>query len=116
MLRICWICAFVLGILVVIIVWPFFQNLWSGSYSGSNAGYNGYDNGWGGYNNSYGGYNSGYGGYNNGYGYNGSGGYGGGYGGYGGGANYGTWGQPTYAISAPPRPRIAPPPCYSPCY
>jgi hypothetical protein len=109
MLRICWICAFVLGILVVIIVWPFFQNLWSGSYSGSNAGYNGYDNGWGGYNNSYGGYNSGYG-------YNGSGGYGGGYGGYGGGANYGTWGQPTYAISAPPRPRIAPVPCYSPCY
>ena len=101
MLRICWICAFVLGILVVIIVWPFFSNLWSGSYSGSNVGYNGYDNGYGGYNNSYG--------------YNGSGGYAGGYGGYGGG---GTWGQPTYAISAPyrPRPPIAPAPCYSPCY
>jgi len=101
MLRICWICAFVLGILVVVIVWPFFSNLWSGSYSGSNAGYNGYDNS--------------YGGYNNGYGYNGSGGYAGGYGGYGGG---GTWGQPTYAISAPyrPRPPIAPVPCYSPCY
>ena len=105
-MRVCWICgatAFVLGILGVIFVWPFLQNLWSGSYSGYNAGYTGYDN-YGGYNGN-GGYSGNYGGYSGDYG--GNGGYGGG---YGGGTTYATWGQPTYY-----RPR-RPPPCYSPCY
>jgi len=101
-MRVCSLCAtlaFLLGVVGVLYLWPLLQDALqpSGSpnYNAGYAGYGGYDNG-------------------------GSGGYGGnaGYGGYDGGPRYGTWGQSTYTVSAPyrPRPRIAPPPCYSPCY
>jgi hypothetical protein len=123
-MRVCSICAtlaFLLGVLVVLYLWPVFnRGLQSSSYRTYNAGYAGS----GGYGGRYGGYRSG------GYGYGSNGGYGGdsGYGQYGGYDGYGgygygggtpgrTWGQPTYAVYAPyqPRPRAAPPPCYSPC-
>jgi hypothetical protein len=106
-MRVCWLCgvtAFVLGLIVVIFVWPFLRDCWSGSYTRYNAGYYG----------NYGGYN-GYSGYSGDYG--GNGGYGGGYGGYGGGYGYG--GGTTYAISGQPAYVTSygrPPPCYSPCY
>ena len=105
--SICATLAFLLAVLVVLYLWPvFYRGLRSGYSPRYDAGY------------------TGYGGYR-GYGGNGSGGYGGydRYGGYGrdgddGGYGGGTWGQPTYAVSAPyrPQPRVAPPPCYSPCY
>jgi hypothetical protein len=125
-MRVCSLCAtlaFLLGLLVVLYLWPvFYRGLRSGYSPRYDAGYTGY----GGYR-GYGG-NGGNGGYrgNGGYDrYGGDGGYGGygrdgdddGYGGYGGGTPDRTWGQPTYAVSAPyrPQPRVAPPPCYSPC-
>ena len=117
-MRLCSICAtlaFLLGVLVVLYLWPvFYRGLQSGYSPRYDAGYTGYGGyrGYGG-NGGYGRY-GGDGGYDNG-GYRGYG----GNGGYGGGTAYRTWAQPTYAVYAPyprPRTRIAPPPCYSPCY
>jgi hypothetical protein len=100
-MRVCWLCGVVLGVIGVILLWPFFRDWGSGSYSRYNAGY--YDN--------YGGYN-GYSGSSGDYGgYGGYGGYDGGSGGYGGGTTYGISGQPAYMTSY-----RRPPPCYSPCY
>ena len=101
-MRLCSLCAtlaFLLGLLVVLYLWPvFYRGLQSGYSPRYDAGY------------------TGYGGYR---GYGGNGGYGryGGDGGYGGTPDR-TWAQPTYAVYAPyqPGPRVAPPPCYSPCY
>ena len=112
-MRVCSLCAtlaFLLGLLVVLYLWPvFYRGLQSGYSPRYDAGYTGY----GGYR-GYGG-NGGYGGYGR---DGGDGGYdNGAYGGYGGGPAYETWGQSSFAVSAPYRPRrIAPPPCYSPCY
>jgi hypothetical protein len=96
----CAVVAFVLGILGVIFLWPFLQDLWSGSYSRNNAGYARYED------------RGGYQGYGDGYGRNDD--YGGGSDGYGryGGYDRGqSWGQPTYAVSAPyQRQRLAPRP------
>jgi hypothetical protein len=116
------IAAFVLGALGF---WFWEQLAPRSSYSSGysqryNAGYSGYGGRYGGYRSGDGGYgygsNGGYGG-DSGYGqyggYDGYGGYG-----YGGGTPGRTWGQPTYAVDAPyprPQPRVAPPPCYSPC-
>src|SRR6478672_976006 len=108
-MRVCSYCAtlaFLLGVLLVLYIWPVFnRGLQSGSYPSYNAGYAGS-----------GGYGGGYGGYRRGNGYGSNGGYGGdgGYSGYGGDGGYGgdptngAWGQSTYAIYAPyrPRPRI----------
>jgi hypothetical protein len=98
-----WTLAFLLGVLGVLYLWPVFQR---GLQSSSSPRYNAAYAGYGGY--------RGYGGYGRDSGYGGNG----GYGGYGGGTPDRTWGQPTYAVYAPyqPRPRVAPPPCYSPCY
>src|SRR6476646_8326986 len=102
-MRVCSYCAtlaFLLGVLLVLYIWPVFnRGLQSGSYPSYNAGYGGS-----------GGYGGGYGGYRRGNGYGGYGGDGGysgygGDGGYGGDPTNGAWGQSTYAIYAPYRPR-----------
>lgn len=90
-MRVCSICAtlaFLLGVLVVLYLWPVFnRGLQSSSYRTYNAGYAGS----GGYGGRYGGYRSGDGGY----GYGSNGGYGGdsGYGQYGGYDGYGGYGM-----------------------
>ena len=133
-MRVCSLCAtlaFLLGLLVVLYLWPvFYRGLQSGYSPRYDAGYTGYggyrgyggNGGNGGYRGSggydrYGGYggNDGYGGYGR---DGGEGGYdNGGYGGYGGGPTYERWGQSSFAVSAPYRHRrVAAPPCYSPCY
>ena len=97
-MRVCSYCAtlaFLLGVLVVLYLWPvFYRGLQSSGSPSYTAGYAG-SGGYRGYRGN-GGYDR-YGGYG-GYGRDGDD---GGYGGYGG----GTWGQPTYAVSAPYRPQ-----------